>query len=115
MIRFRLTKIVNLQFIGRKVMVGVLKGKSDLFAMRIVELMKFLQVAKSEYVPSEQILKCGIAVGAGVYGTELAQSETDYTDKLSFAFKERSEIVLRLKLLKNTHYLDFILFRKFGI
>lgn len=59
----------------------------------------------------KRILKGGTAIGEGVCETEFAQSETDYTDKLSIALKETNETVKRLNLLKNTHCLDLILFK----
>ena len=51
-----------------------LKEKSFDFAIRIVNLYRFLITAKKEYVMSKQLLKSGTAVGALAREAEHAKS-----------------------------------------
>ena len=66
---------------------NILNKKSYIFAIRIVNLIKYLQENK-EYTLSKQLLKSGTAIGALVSESEYAQSKADFTNKLSIALKE---------------------------
>ena len=52
------------------------------FALKIIELAKFLK-NKKEYVISNQILRSGTSVGANVSEAQAAQSTKDFIAKLS--------------------------------
>ncbi|WP_291725586.1 four helix bundle protein [Bernardetia sp.] len=84
---------------------GVLKKKSFHFAVRIVNLYKYLTISQKEYVLSKQILRSGTSVGANVREAEFAQSNLDFIHKLSISQKEINETLYWLELLKET---DFI-------
>ena len=84
---------------------GVLKKKSFRFAVRIVNLYKYLTISQKEYVLSKQILRSGTSVGANVREAEFAQSNLDFIHKLSISQKEINETLYWLELLKET---DFI-------
>lgn len=56
---------------------NVLKNKSFLFAIRIVNLYKFLIADHKEFVLSKQILRSGTSVGAMVREAEFRQSKSD--------------------------------------
>lgn len=45
---------------------NIIKKKSFKFAVRIVNLSRFLSHSKYEYVLSKQVLKSGISIGANV-------------------------------------------------
>ena len=49
---------------------GVLKQKSFEFAIRIVNLFKYLNEEKSEFLMSKQLLRSGTSVGAMVREAE---------------------------------------------
>ena len=85
---------------------NVLKKKSFDFAVRIVNLFKFLQEDKKEFVLSKQILRSGTSVGAMVREAEHAQSKLDFIHKLSIAQKEINETIYWLELLVATNYID---------
>lgn len=78
------------------------------FAVRIVNLYKFLE--KNEKVMSKQLLRCGTAVGAISEEAIGAQSDADFINKLSIAYKEARETFYWLRLLKATEYLSEIQF-----
>ena len=80
--------------------------KSMEFAVRIVNLYKYLQKEKNESVMSKQLLRSGTGIGAnareGIYG----QSRGDFLSKMSIALKECSETEYWLELLSRTGYLN---------
>lgn len=84
---------------------GILKQKSFQFAVRIVNLYKFLAAQHKEYVLSKQILRSGTSVGANIREAEFAQSNLDFIDKLSISQKETNETIYWLELLKETNFI----------
>ena len=84
---------------------SVLKQKSFEFAIRIVNLFKYLNEEKSEFLMSKQLLRSGTSVGAMVREAEHAESKTDFVHKLAIAQKEINETIYWLELLKATAYL----------
>ena len=82
-----------------------LKEKSFDFAIRIVNLYRFLITEKKEYVMSKQLLKSGTAVGALAREAEHAESKADFIHKLSIAQKECNESLFWLELIERTEYI----------
>ena len=66
---------------------SVVKDKSYLFAIRIVNLYKYLIEERKEYVLSKQILRSGTSIGALVREWEQAESKADFIHKFSIALK----------------------------
>lgn len=85
---------------------NVLKTKSFSFAVRVVDLYKYLQTEKKEFVLSKQLLRCGTSVGAMVREAEQGESKADFIHKLSIALKEINETLYWLELLNETAYLS---------
>ena len=83
---------------------NILKNKSFKFAVRIVNLYKYLNEEKKEFVLSKQILRNETSVGAMVRETEHSESKADFIHKLAIAQKEINETVYWLELLKETEY-----------
>ncbi len=84
---------------------SITESKSFQFAVRIVNLYKYLSKDKSEYVLSKQLLKSGTSIGANVAEGERAQSKADFYAKMSIALKEANETYYWLRLLYATQYL----------
>ncbi len=84
---------------------NILKIKSYKFAIRIVNLYKYLCKQKREYVMSKQILRSGTSIGALIHEAEFAQSRLDFINKLSIALKEANETVYWIDLLNETKYI----------
>ena len=84
---------------------NVLKEKSYLFAIRIVNLTRFLQSEKSEYNISKQIIRCGTSIGANIEEASGAQSDKDFIAKMHISLKEARETHYWLRLLRDTDYL----------
>ena len=84
---------------------NVIVDKSLDFAVRVVNLRKFLVKEHNEYVMSKQLLRCGTSIGANVAEAQQAQSTADFISKLTIALKEASETNYWLRLLNATKYI----------
>ena len=76
------------------------------FAVRIVNLHKFLTNVKRETVMSKQLLRCGTSIGANVSEALSAESTADFIHKLSISQKEANETQYWLSLLIRTEYIS---------
>lgn len=85
---------------------NVIKVKSFEFAVRVVNLYKFISSERNEYILSKQLLRSGTSVGANVREALNAQSTADFIHKLSIAKKECDETRYWIELLAKTHYLE---------
>ena len=75
------------------------------FAIRIVNLYKFLCTQKKEYVLSNQVLRSGTSIGANLAESEMSQSAPDFIAKLHIDLKEANETKYWLTLLQKTNYI----------
>ena len=64
---------------------NIIVDKSFSFAVRIVNLYKYLYNEQKEYVLSKQLLRSGTSIGANVSEAERAQSKADFISKMSIA------------------------------
>ncbi len=85
---------------------NIIRNKSLLFAIRMVNLFKYLKRERKEYVMSNQILRSGTSVGAMIREAEYAESKMDFIHKLAIAQKEINETIYWLELLVKTDYLS---------
>lgn len=84
---------------------NVLKDKSYAYALRTINLYKYLAESKREYVLSKQLLRAGTSIGANIAEANQAQSRADFISKLSIALKEAVESEYWLNLLRDAKYL----------
>ncbi|MDR0560153.1 MAG: four helix bundle protein [Prevotellaceae bacterium] len=84
---------------------NILQEKSFAFAVRIVNLYRFLCEKNKEFVLSKQILRSGTSIGANIEEGIGGQSKKDFLSKLGIAYKEARETVYWLKLLLATNYI----------
>ncbi len=82
---------------------NIIQEKSFAFAIRIVNLYKYLTNEKKEFVLSKQILKSGTSIGANIEESIGAQSDKDFLNKISISYKEARESIFWLKLLQATN------------
>ena len=66
-------------------------NKSKKFAIRCVNLYKYLCKEKSEFVMLKQLLRSGTSIGANIKEGIRAQTKSDFYAKLCIALKEASE------------------------
>ena len=79
-----------------------MEDKCMCFAVRIVNLCKFLQKEQKEYKISDQLFRSGTSIGANFAESQFAISR----NKLCIALKECNESMFWLKLLLKTGYLS---------
>ncbi len=75
------------------------------FAIRIVNLCKYLKNEKKEYILSKQLLRSGTSIGANVTEAQDAQSKKDFISKMAISLKEAKETRYWIALLIETDYL----------
>lgn len=89
---------------------NIIKNKSYAFAIRIVNLYKYLTKEGKEYILAKQILRSGTAIGALITEAEHAESKADFVHKLAIAQKECNETKYWLNLLHDTDYIGLEMF-----
>ena len=85
---------------------NIVLDKSFAFAVRIVNMYKYLTEQKKEYILSKQLLRCGTSIGANATEAQRAQSKPDFISKMSIALKEAYEVEYWLRLLQATDYIE---------
>jgi len=85
---------------------NIVKEKSFAFALRIVNVCKYLQSEKKEFILSKQLLRSGTAIGALVCKSEHAESKADFIHKIAIAQKETNETEYWIELLFQSNYLN---------
>ena len=85
---------------------NVVLEKAFAFAVRIVNLYKYLCAEKREYILSKQLLRCGTSIGTNVNEVQAGQSKADFIAKMSIASKEARESKYWIELLVKTDYLN---------
>lgn len=89
---------------------SILKDKSFDFALKIIEVYKYLTINQKEYILSKQVLRSGTSIGANIREAQNAQSKADFIHKLSISQKECDETLYWLELLYKSSYLTEELF-----
>lgn len=85
---------------------NIIQQKSFEFAIRIVNLYKYLTSEKKEFILSKQLLRSGTSIGANIEESIGGQSDKDFLHKLSISYKEARESIYWLELLRETNYLN---------
>ena len=84
---------------------NIIEEKSFEFAVRTVNLYKYLTSERQEHIMSKQLLRSGTSVGANISEAQQAQSPMNFLSKMSIALKESYESDYWLRLLYRTEYL----------
>ena len=85
---------------------NAIESKSFEFAVRIVNLRRYLIAEGHDYELSKQLLHCGTSIGANVAEAQCGQSNADFNAKMTIALKEANETHYWLRLLHQTEYLS---------
>jgi len=85
---------------------NIILSKTYNFALRIIELYKFLAYEKKEYTLSKQILRSGTSVGANSEEATGSISKKDFRAKFFIAYKEARETHYWIRLLRDSNYID---------
>ena len=84
---------------------NIIQQKSYNFAIKIINIYKYLTETKKEYILSKQLLRSGTSIGANIEEALGGQSRKDFIAKLSIAYKEARETKYWLALLKESKYM----------
>lgn len=84
---------------------NIIQTKSYQFAVKTVNLCRYLMEDKKEYILSKQLLRSGTSIGANIEEAIGGHSEKDFFAKLTIAYKEARESKYWLNLLRDTNYL----------
>jgi four helix bundle protein len=80
--------------------------KAYQFAIRVVKAYRYLIEEKKEYVLSKQFLRSGTSIGANLAEAHGGISQSDFSAKVSIAYKECLETKYWISLLKDTGYFE---------
>ncbi|MBQ4406019.1 MAG: four helix bundle protein [Bacteroidales bacterium] len=87
---------------------NLIASKSKAFAIRSINLYKYLTESKKEFVMSKQLLRSGTSIGANVKEAIRGQSKADFGAKMNIALKEASESEYWIELLYETDFINAI-------
>ena len=92
------------KYINREIENNIYELARD-FAIRIVNMYKYLVENNKEYIMSKQLFLSGTSIGANVFEGKNAQSRPDFSSKMSIALKEATESAYWIDLLHETKYI----------
>lgn len=85
---------------------NIVLEKSYRFALRIVQLYKYLCDEKKEFVMSKYLLAAGADVGARVKAAQEAESKDNFIREMSIALQQTSRTEYWLQLLSDSGYIN---------
>ena len=85
---------------------NLLRDKSFAFALRTINLNKYLVKEHREYTISKHVLRSGTSIGANIEESVHAQSKVDFAHNLSIAQKEACETNYWIRLLKESDFIN---------
>jgi four helix bundle protein len=88
-------------------------NKSLEFAIKIIDLYKFLTNDKKEFIMSKQLLRSATAIGALIREAEHAESKADFLHKMNIALKEANETSYWLLLLYKGGYISETFYKEY--
>lgn len=84
---------------------NAIQAKNYAFAIRIINLYKYLAYEQKEFVISKQLLRSGTSIGANIEEAIGGQSKKDFFQKITIAYKEARETSYWLRLLFDTKFI----------
>ncbi len=85
---------------------NIIREKSFAFAVKIIEVTKYLMEERKEFVLSKQLLRAGTSIGANIEEAIGSHSGKDFLFKIGISYKEARETIYWVKLLKEVDYLS---------
>ena len=80
--------------------------KCLIFAVRVVNLCRFLDKENKGWRITDQLLRSGMSIGANYAEAECAISDNDFLAKLYISLKECNETLYWIRLLRKVNDLD---------
>ena len=84
---------------------NIIAAKSYAFAIRCVNLYKFLYEEKHDSSIGRQLMRSGTSIGANIKEAIRGVTKADFTAKMSISLKEASETEYWIELLRDTNYI----------
>ncbi|UOY05681.1 four helix bundle protein [Muricauda sp. SCSIO 64092] len=78
---------------------NIIQQRTFALALRVIQLVEYLEKEEREYVLSKQLMRSGTAVGALFREAEHVESKKDFIPKMSISLKEANETKYSLDLL----------------
>ena len=97
---------INLMPKRGNIMENQIEHQSFEFAVRTVNLYKYLVSSHQEFDLFRQFLRSGTSIGANVAEAQKAQSYADFSSKMYIALKEANETQYWLRLFHRIGYLN---------
>ena len=85
---------------------NIILSKTYNFALRIIDLYKYLSKEEKEYTLSKQILRSGTSIGVNSEEAAGSISKKDFRAKFFIAYKEARETHYWIRLLRDSDYID---------
>ncbi len=85
---------------------NIILSKTYEFALKIIELYKYLNYEKKEYTLSKQILRSETSIGANSEEASGSISKREFRAKFFIAYKEARETHYWVRLLRDSKYID---------
>jgi four helix bundle protein len=85
---------------------NAVQEKSYAFALRVIEVYRFLIEERKEFVLARQLLRSGTSIGANVEEALGGQTERDFFAKMNIAYKEARETHYWLRLLRDSRMIS---------
>jgi len=85
---------------------NIILSKTYNFALRIIDLYKYLSKEEKEYTLSKQILRSGTSIGVNSEEAAGSISKKDFRAKFFIAYKEARETHYWIRLLRDSDYND---------
>ena len=89
----------------------MLDEKCLMFAVRTVNLCRFLDKEKKGRYITDQLIRSGMSIGANFAEAECAISDNDFLSKLYISLKECNETLYWIRLLRKVDDIDEKMFR----
>ncbi len=85
---------------------NIILDKSYKFALRTVQLYKYLTEVRKEFVMSKRLLSDGTDLGAHVKAAQEAEERGGFIHEMSAALQKSSRVEFWLRLLHESEFLD---------
>ena len=85
---------------------NIIVAKSYAFAIRCINLYKYLCEENNDYTIGKQLMRSGTSIGANVKEAIRGYTKADFTSKMSISLKEASETEYWIELLRDANYIS---------
>lgn len=85
---------------------SIIYDKAYAFALRIINLYKYLCAEQKMYLLARQVLRSGTSIGANAAEATAAHTRKEFSSKIAIALKEARETAYWLHLLHASGYIE---------